>query len=112
MIDVRISNYSRDDILPVMKTCAQWICWSFHRGKHRSDKIPLDTNSYSSSRNEFDPADYKNSKIWLEYGEAKEIEGNYEIVDGIGFVFKNYKICYVDIDNCVTPDSLTIEDDI
>lgn len=112
MVELHRSNYLKKNLLPVLKTVDQWVCWAYHRNKHRSDKIPLNTNNYLQSRKEFKASPYHDKNIWLSYEEARDICNRYTSVDGIGFVIENKNLCYVDIDNCVRPRSLTTSDKV
>jgi len=95
-----------------MKALPQWVCWASHRHPRNNDKIPLDTNNYIQSRNEFAASDYQSEDIWHTYDEAKRLSLEHGEIDGIGFVIQEYNVCYIDIDNCVDPDTMEISDEV
>jgi len=81
-----------------MKTVDHWICWAWSRS---GDPIPLNTETYNSTLNRFQPSDYQNTAIWMEYSDAIRLADNHKAIDGIGFVFNNTNLTFVDIDDCI-----------
>src|SRR5215208_3150729 len=80
----------------------QWVCWRFEKRNGRSTKVP-----YSPLTGE--KASSTNSGSWVGYQEAVSAYQK-QGYDGIGFVFTpEDKLCGVDLDDCLDPESGEIE---
>lgn len=110
MRKISISNHSNAHILPILKTVDQWVCWAEHRFSRKDDKIPLNTEEYNPSQNEFSAASFSDESIWMPYEKAVEKCDQYDAVTGIGFVITDdVNIALIDIDDCIKTNSLKLD---
>lgn len=107
MTRIRTSGRPRSDLLPVLKTVKQWICWD-HDRYDTNDKIPINPGKHIDWRNEFESADYQDKSIYTSYEESLRCARKHNSVAGIGFVFKGVKVSYIDVDDCVNPQTMEI----
>ncbi|WP_152529765.1 hypothetical protein [Candidatus Halobonum tyrrellensis] len=89
-----------------------WICWAHHRDPRLSKKVPLDLSKWNESRNEYESGAYSDQSNWKSFDEAFERSREDTSISGFGFVMMGTPYCYIDIDNCVDPDSLEIDDEV
>lgn len=106
------SDTPERQLLPDLKKHNQWICWAHHRDPDRNDPIPLDTDKYRQRRGEFSHADYHDTEIRMRHGEAYKKCEKHDAIDGIGFVIKDSPFCYLDLDDCVDPETLKVDSEV
>lgn len=112
MAEIRESKARKGKLIPIMKALPQWVCWAHHRDPLLDEKPTINPNVYVSFRDEFASCDPFDEEIWMSYEEAKLLDSQYDSIDGVGFVVRNHNLCYIDIDNCVDPATLMIDDEV
>ncbi|WP_141654137.1 hypothetical protein, partial [Haloparvum sedimenti] len=108
MTKVSQSHYE-DSLLPVMKAVGNWICWA---ESHKGDSIPINPNQYRKHLHRYQPENYRNKDVWMQYDEARTFAENREAIDGIGFVTMGVDISYIDFDYCVDSGSNKVDPEI
>ncbi|MGB9965262.1 hypothetical protein [Halobacterium sp. CBA1126] len=101
MQELLVSGKAKSDLLPVLKTVNQWICWSYSNHPLRSDKVPVDPTDWDDTKAQFQAKPYNDSDIWLDYESAIEKATTEEEIDGVGFVPMSIQVCFIDIDDCI-----------
>ncbi|MUV56249.1 hypothetical protein [Halogeometricum sp. CBA1124] len=89
-----------------------WICWAKHRNPNIRKKVPLDLSEWNETSREYGSGDYSNKSNWMSFDEAFERSREDNSISGFGFVMMRTPYCYIDIDNCVNPQSLEIDDEV
>lgn len=101
MRELLVSGKEKSDLLPVLKTVNQWVCWSYSNHPLKSDKVPIDTSEWNAVKKQFEAKAYHDPEIWLSYEQAYKLMQEETVIDGIGFVLLNIQISFVDIDDCI-----------
>ena len=106
----RLSGFSSQSLLQDAKNHHRWICWAEHRSDHIDDKVPVDTSNYIKSRSEYQAKEYHKRDIWMSHSEAKRIAEESDEITGIGLVMRESPFFYIDIDECIIPNTLQIDE--
>jgi len=108
---IKLSNHPNHKLLQKLKKENQWLCWSYHKKPSSNEKIPLNTEKFISKKGRFAPGKFEKRDNWLSYKKAIYYLNEYEIIDGIGFVFIDIDFSWVDIDECID-DEMSIDEEV
>lgn len=86
-----------------------WICWDEDIKPDSSKPIPVDPQDCVEDWGLYRPTGPENKDVWMSLGEAESHRDRKENITGIGFSVRESPYCYVDLDDCVDPESMEVD---